>query len=392
MWSLENNPKDKDHEAFECQAETGELLAPTVPRPPSHDRRLTFELAYASGHGDPTLPYSSHDSVDVEVPDEVVPVETDPGYGEQLADSSGLANHSQQTEDLEKNGSDETEDQDDEEEAEDGDDVGEEAKKEEKEEGLFDGDNLDLDLDSIQDDSVSTVHSAEDREAAIREGFFGFFFGYISDSIGCGAFDQLMASLMALMAPIVAMGTKLLKKVKGEDDNGQEDAVQEIIDNVQGTGANPFTSGGGGGGGGGPPPGVAEMATAASQGAASAGAAGAASAGAAAAGASIGGIAGVAGAVAGAGLAAQAGVAVGVAAVAAAAVSGGVAMTTSVVNTTVPVNLYGDFVPPFCSEASDNKFGYVELTISGIPPSALEDNEARGSLEDLFRNVYNEIT
>ncbi|CAB9502410.1 expressed unknown protein [Seminavis robusta] len=140
------------------------------------------------------------------------------------------------------------------------------------------------DIDSIQNDSVSTVNSAEDREAAIREGFFVFFFGYLSDSIGCGAFDQLMASLMALMAPIMAMGTKLLKKVKGEDDNGQEDAVQEIIDNVQGTGANPFTSGGGGGGGGGPPPGVAEMATAASQGAASAGAAGTATAGAAAAG------------------------------------------------------------------------------------------------------------
>ena len=80
------------------------------------------------------------------------------------------------------------------------------------------------------------------------------------------------------------------------------------------------------------------------------------------------------------------------AAVAAAAVSGGMAMTASNANTTVPETPYGDFVPPFCSELNENKYGYVELKISGLPPVALEEDEPRGSLEELFRDVYNEIT
>lgn len=78
----------------------------------------------------------------------------------------------------------------------------------------------------------------------------------------------------------------------------------------------------------------------------------------------------------------------GVAATAAAAVSSGVSLTGQTHNATVPK--YGNFIPPICSSESEHKMGYLELQIQGIPPDALQAKKT--SLENMFRDVYNEIT
>ncbi|CAB9496707.1 ECF subfamily RNA polymerase sigma-24 subunit [Seminavis robusta] len=139
-----------------------------------------------------------------------------------------------------------------------------------------------------------------------------------------------------------------------------------------------------------PPPGVAEMATAAANAAAAAGAsAGMVVAGPAAA------AGGVMGAIGAAGVATQVGVAMSVAAVTATV---GVVAASSSFNSTAStgtatqeatVSRLSSFVPPKCSEESDNKVGYVELDIQAIPPDAI--GPRKWVMEEMFRDVYNEI-
>ena len=38
------------------------------------------------------------------------------------------------------------------------------------------------------------------------------------------------------------------------------------------------------------------------------------------------------------------------------------------------------------------KVGYVQLQIQGLQPETLEDSKQKGLLEDLFRDVYNELS
>ena len=148
-----------------------------------------------------------------------------------------------------------------------------------------------------------------------------------------------------------------------------------------------------GGGPGGPVnPMVTQMATSAAQSAATATASAASTA---VAGVSSA-VTGLAGIVASTGAASQVGVAVGVAAVTAAAVSSGVVVSVQSAdqgNATAiypPANYTDGFVPPECSADGTIKEGLVELRIEGFPPEALPARKA--DLEDLFRDLYNEIT
>ena len=49
-----------------------------------------------------------------------------------------------------------------------------------------------------------------------------------------------------------------------------------------------------------------------------------------------------------------------------------------------------DFAAPFCSAASEMKFGYVELEFRGVPPELFQTKEVE--MEELFRTIYNNIT
>ena len=179
-----------------------------------------------------------------------------------------------------------------------------------------DGNKEDDDF-SFDSQMESSVDTAAEMEKAIRDGFLGFLWGYISNDV----FQKILVYVDKVVQWI-------LRKIKGGDNDDEDGGVgDELLDDLVGETADgvsksirvlnasggPGPGGGGGGGGGGaagPPPGVAEMASAAANSAASAGASGAA-AGAGAAG-GLGGMAGMAGTVAGAGAASQAGVAIGV--------------------------------------------------------------------------------
>ncbi|CAB9501774.1 ECF subfamily RNA polymerase sigma-24 subunit [Seminavis robusta] len=252
-----------------------------------------------------------------------------------------------------------------------------------------------------EEDEISSVDSAQEKEAAIRDGFLGFLYGYI----GNGIFQRLLEHFTKCFGCMYKWTMKKLGK--GEEDDmdadvddmpGMDDLAGEVMDavdpgfnpisqSVQGGLGGPPGGGGGGGGAAGPPPGVAEMAAAAGNSAAGGAASGAAAAGAAAAAGSVGGMAAAAGAVAGAGIAAQASVAVGVAAVTAAAIT---TATAPAVPPAPAPYMVGNFTPPVCMEETTEKIGALELQIAALPPLALE--ERKWALEEMFRDIYNSIT
>lgn len=119
--------------------------------------------------------------------------------------------------------------------------------------------NNDNDYDddfSFETDSCSSIDSAEARERAIRDGFFSFLVGYVSNTV----FQKILEWFQSL-----------LRKLKGNDADADEDVgdageeiAQDVFEAID-PGFNPMGGGGSGGGGAapGPPPGVAEMASAA---------------------------------------------------------------------------------------------------------------------------------
>ncbi|CAB9503429.1 expressed unknown protein [Seminavis robusta] len=185
------------------------------------------------------------------------------------------------------------------------------------------------------DESEQSIDSDQEREEAVREGFFWFFV----DKLGCAVLAPLLEALDSFLKSIqdffMSFFNRLMRCFRGNDEPADaQDLVTEVADAVDPSSAldsskllshtNSASGFGGGptglensavGFGGGPigSPGVAEMAASAAQGAATSSASGvAASAG--VAGASAAGLTGattLVGAVATSSLVTQAGVAVG---------------------------------------------------------------------------------
>ncbi|CAB9502741.1 domain protein [Seminavis robusta] len=254
--------------------------------------------------------------------------------------------------------------------------------------------------------------SAEAREAAIRQGIWGWIVHRIKNDL----FQQLLATMAACYEFVV----KVLKRCRGGSDsdhaNDAADAAQEVVEALDLSTSNHMNSSmtsqtGAGGGGSASGSASASGATAgsasgagatqvtaavgqmATQAAASAASASAAVSTVAAASATA--LTTIASAVASAGVATQVGFTIGVAVVTAAAVSGGMVINSASGNgsnmTAAPVVVDKDpFVPPTCSGLSKLKRGYVELKVQGIPGDALPKHQDK--LELLFRDLYNNIT
>ncbi|CAB9526927.1 domain protein [Seminavis robusta] len=261
-----------------------------------------------------------------------------------------------------------------------------------------------------EEEDQSSVSINTGREAAIRQSVFDL----ARDHFKNGIFQRILALLGVCFKCI-------MKKLKGGDSEEQVDAALEAVDILDPSTGNQLasshlgqntgigqsgTSGGGASGTGGAGASTsASVGTASGAGAAQAtavvsqmatqAAVSAAGASASAASAAVAATASItttiASAIASASVASQIGVTVGVAAVAAAAVSSGVVITQEArSNSTAPVVKGSDFVPPSCSLTSQIKQGLVELKIQGMPEDSLPQH--RESIEEIFRDLYNNIT
>ncbi|CAB9506260.1 hypothetical protein SEMRO_260_G101600.1 [Seminavis robusta] len=231
------------------------------------------------------------------------------------------------------------------------------------------------------------------------------------DHVKNGIFQQILAWLTLCFR-------YCWKKIKGGDSN--EDGALDVVDVVDPSGGNKFTTqlGQGGGANTGVVAGATGMAAAGAGTSAGAGAgagagaanastvvgqmatqaatsaAGATATATSAAAASAGFAASVTSAVASFGVASQIGMALGVVAVSAAAISGGMAIKEAVsvdANATAPAVVDDSvWVPPNCSPTSQLKEGFVELKIRGMPEDALPQHKE--TLEAIFRDLYNNLT
>ncbi|CAB9506176.1 expressed unknown protein [Seminavis robusta] len=260
---------------------------------------------------------------------------------------------------------------------------------------------------SVVADSVDSEDWAHEKERAILSGIIFWVIMQQAMKYGFAAYIKVSSYLSRCF-------DKCGGKKNGRDNDDNQDLVNDLADNNDITGntqrptnaqgnASGSSGGGGGGGGGGMvavPPGVAEMASAAANSAVGSAATGAATVTAASA-VTVSGITGtIAAAIAGASVATQAGVVVGVAAVSAAAVSTGFGVSSSQTgpaatpgNVSIGYDPTSDvFTPPTCADANlaEEKIGFVELNIQALPPQALPQH--KHILEELFRDVYNEIS
>ena len=81
-------------------------------------------------------------------------------------------------------------------------------------------------MDSVFSESESSLDSAEARERAIQAGFLGFLYGYFQNML----FQEMMPMIMKYAAPILKFVDKILKKLRGDEDDGGTDELMDAAD------------------------------------------------------------------------------------------------------------------------------------------------------------------